>query len=162
MENAVKQCQNFIVKELAGRKFFSLDEVNRAVEAELAKLNAQPFRDQPETSRGKRFWKEESSLLRSLPVVQYAPGLRYIERKALKGDQIRIDNRRFNVPWGFFGKMLIVSIDRTKGTVECRLKDTGRLIHTTKLRTAKQGDEPTRPELLPPEFRTLAMSRGER
>ena len=160
-ENAVKQCQNFILKELAGRKFFSIEEINRAVACELAKLNARPLRERPETSRRKRFELEEVMWLRPLPAVPYAPGLKCFERKVLKGDQIRIENLRYNVPWGYTGKMLIIALDRTTGRIECRLKDTGALIHTTQLRTALQGDEPTRAELLPPELRLLAMSRNE-
>ena len=160
-ENAVKQCQNFILRELAGRRFFSLDEINRAVACELEKLNARPFRDRSETSRRKRFDLEEAVWLRPLPAVPYAPGLECFERKVLKGDQIRIENRRYNVPWGYTGKMLIIALDRIKGSIEFRLKDTGALIHTTKLRTALQGDEPTRPELLPPDVRLVAMSRNE-
>lgn len=160
-ENAVKQCQNFILKELAGRKFFSIEEINRAVACELAKLNARPLRERPETSRRKRFELEEVMWLRPLPAVPYAPGLKCFERKVLKGDQIRIENLRHNVPWGYTGKMLIIALDRTTGRIECRLKDTGALIHTTQLRTALQGDEPTRAELLPPELRLLAMSRNE-
>ena len=161
VENAVKQCQNFIVKELAGRRFFSIEEVNRAIAPELRKLNDRPLRDRPETSRRKRYEQEEAHLLRPLPAIPYAPGVECFERKVLKGDQIRIENLRYNVPWGHHGKTLIVHVDRIKRTIVCRLKDSGDVIQTTKLRTPRQGDEPTRPEHLPPEVRTLAMTRSE-
>lgn len=52
--------------------------------------------------------------LRPLPAVPYAPGLKCFERKVLKGDQIRIENLRYNVPWGYTGKMLIICIVQQK------------------------------------------------
>lgn len=40
VENAVYQCQRFILTALRGRQFFSLEEINRAISKELLKLNA--------------------------------------------------------------------------------------------------------------------------
>ena len=79
----------------------------------------------------------------------------------LTGDQIRINDLRYAVPWGHVGQRLLVCIDEHAGKADLYLKDTRAFLRTLTLRTPLQGDEPTQVDLIPEELRTCVLSREQ-
>lgn len=71
VENAVYQCQRFILTALRGRQFFSLEEINRAIGKELLKLNARPLTTRFDGLSRADLMEEEKIALRPLPSIPY-------------------------------------------------------------------------------------------
>lgn len=161
VENAVKQVQHYVLRPLAKRKFFDLKSLNIALTIELDKLNKRPLTTCRKTSRRDRFQRLEQSLLKPLPRLPYTPMMKVIRRKVLKGDQIRLGDIRYNVPWGHVGKVLSVIVDTENRLLRCFCSETGEFIFDTKIRNPEAGDEPMRPEFVVPELRYLALSRKQ-
>lgn len=161
-ENAVKQCQAFILRELNERDFFEVEDINRAIQPLLDKLNAKPLTNRSDdVSRWKRFNDEERCVLKPLPFPPYSPELELVKRKVLKGDIIRLHDIRYAVPWGHQGETLLLAIDRHKNTLTGYRLGMKTELFSTRLRRPNQGDEPTRPDYLPEELRLVAMNREE-
>ena len=112
-------------------------------------------------SRSSRFEIEEQKFLKKLPFIAFNLNLRIVERTVLTGDQIRIDDLRYAVPWGHVGQRLLVCIDAHAGKADLYLKDTREFLRTLTLRTPLQGDEPTQVDLLPEELRTCVLNREQ-
>ena len=161
VENAVKQVQDFVLKPLAGRQFFSIAGMVQAVEKQLPTLNGRPLTNGKKATRQKRFQSREAEYLKPLPFIPYNTRLQVVERTVLDGDRIRIDNLRYAVPWGHHGQVLLVAIDAGTRTIRMYLKDTREFLAETQLRSPEQGDEPTRLEFVPDELRPVAMNREE-
>ena len=161
VENAVKQVQQFVLKPLASRQFFSIREMNDAVARQLKTLNERPMTTKGGLSRSYRFEIEEQKFLKKLPFIAFNLNLRIVERTVLIGDQIRIDDLRYAVPWGHVGQRLLVCIDAHAGKADLYLKDTREFLRTLTLRTVLQGDEPTQVDLLPEELRPCALNREQ-
>jgi len=70
VEAGVQVAQRWRLTPLRHRRFFSLAELNEAIAAEVANLNARPFRGQP-TSRDELFAELEAPALRPLPAGRY-------------------------------------------------------------------------------------------
>lgn len=160
-ENAVKQVQSFIIKPLSERPFFSYEELNRAIRLELVKLNDRPLTNGAHCSRRQRFDRFEAKLLKPLPPIPYAPSLEIIERKVLKGNQVRVQDIRYNTPWGYEGQVLQIAINHAERKMSYYVRDTGEHIGDAELRDPGTGNEPMRQEFMPKEIRCLAMSREE-
>ena len=161
VENAVKQVQRSILSQLAKRQFFSIEELNKALAVKLRLLNARPMTVRNHESRESRFRLREKPILKPLPPIEYCPELRLYERKVQKGNQIRLGNTRYNVPWGLVGSILLVAVDYVAMTIAYHDKKTGKKIDQATLRSTEDGDEPMRRELVPEQYRLLLMSREE-
>ena len=160
-ENAVKQVQRRILAVLSQRQFFSIEELNKALEVKLRALNSRPLTVRNHESRESRFRLREQPILKPLPPIEYCPKLRLYERKVQKGNQIRLGNTRYNVPWGLVGSVLLVAVDYAAMTIAYHDKTTGEKIDQSTLRSTQDGDEPMRRELVPEQYRLLLMSREE-
>lgn len=161
VENAVKQVQDFVLKPLSERQFFSIKDMVRAVEKQLPALNSRPLTNGKKTTRQERFQRSEAEYLKPLPFIPYSTRLKVVERTVLDGDCIRIDNLRYGVPWGHHGQVLLIAVDHGTQTMRMYLKETRELLAEAHLRTPEQGDEPTRLEFVPEELRPVAMTREE-
>ena len=73
VEVGVQVVQRWIVAALRKHKFFSLDEVNQAIAALLARLNERPFRKR-EGSRATLFAQLDKPALKPLPATRYQFG----------------------------------------------------------------------------------------
>jgi hypothetical protein len=72
-EVGVQVVQRWIVAALRKRKFFSLEEVNRAIAELLARLNERPFRKRP-GSRATLFAQLDRPALKPLPATRFQFG----------------------------------------------------------------------------------------
>jgi len=119
VEAGVQVAQRWVLAPLRHRRFFSLAELNDAIAAEVANLNARPFRGQP-TSR------EELSAELEAPALRPLPGGRY-ELAAWKKATVSIDyhvltehlafdHRFYSVPFRLVRQK--VDIRATRATVE--------------------------------------------
>ena len=81
VENAVKQFQDRILNHLNKRSFFSIEEINSAIEPLLAQLNNAELTERPGSSRFSRYKAEERNLLRPLPLIEYSAHSKVMSRK---------------------------------------------------------------------------------
>ena len=108
VENAVYQCQRFILTALRGRQFFSLEEINRAIGKELLKLNARPLTTRFDGLSRADLMEEEKIALRPLPSIPYELSSVSKILKVQKGNVVRFENCRYSVPLGYLGRQVKV------------------------------------------------------
>lgn len=159
VENAVRQVQHFILSEMSTQRFFSLEEINRCLTTLLQHINKRALTNHPNVTRQDRFDKEEKLTLKPLPLIPYDSDAVQVQRKVLKGNQVRINNVRYNIPMGYVGKKLNILINQRTLEMVYFLEDTGEKIATARLRSLKEGDEPMRVEFLPDYLQPYVMSR---
>ncbi len=161
-EKCVDIVQDSILKELNKRKFFSIKEINKAIEPYLTKLNASPItNDSIGLTRQERYEQREKNCLLPVPSIEFKEGVYFISRKVLKTNQIRIDNLRYGVKWGYAGKMVKIAINSMENTLTIYDASNNEEICTKALRKRGSGDEPMRKEDLPEYAQPLLMDRKE-
>lgn len=89
VDNAVYQCQRFILTALRGLQFFSLEEINKAIGKELLKLNARPLTTRFDGFSRADLMEEEKITLRSLPLIPYELSSVSKILKVQKGNVVR-------------------------------------------------------------------------
>jgi transposase len=102
VENAVLQVEHWVLAPLRNRTFFSLEELQAAMDAELTLLNDKKLSDLP-LSRREVFEAEEKPKLKALPAERYT----YAEwRKCKVGPDyhVRFDSHAYSVPHRYCGK----------------------------------------------------------
>ena len=133
VENAVKQFQDRILNHLNKRSFFSIEEINSAIEPLLVQLNKSELIERPGSSRFSRYKEEERNLLRPLPLIEYSAHSKVMSRKVRPNNQIRLGNVRYNVPWGYVGKELLVKVDTQIKEISFIDPSDGEILTTTKI-----------------------------
>lgn len=96
VENGVQQIERWVLAPLRDQIFFSIDEAQEAVEAELLKVNSRKLSDMP-CSRRELFDAEEKAHLQPLPAQRYV----FAEwRKAKVGPDyhVRFESQAYSVP----------------------------------------------------------------
>ncbi len=121
VENAVKQFQDRILNHLNKRSFFSIEEINSAIEPLLAQLNNAELTERPGSSRFSRY----------------------------------------NVPWGYVGKELLVKVDTHTKEISFIDPSDGEILTTTKIRNPSEGPEPQRKDLIPQDLKYLVENKEE-
>lgn len=149
VENAVRLCQRKILEPLARHKFFSLRDINQAIEPFLEELNMAEFTEKPGKNRRDLYERQEKRFLRPLPLLRYDPDCVVKYYKVLKGNQIRIKNIRYNIKWGYVGQTLMVRINQNEGMVYFYDRQSGEEICKNRLRSPQEGHEPMRVENVP-------------
>ena len=161
VENAVKQFQDRILNHLKKRSFFSIEEINSAIEPLLVQLNKSELIERPGSSRFSRYKEEERNLLRPLPLIEYSAHSKVMSRKVRPNNQIRLGNVRYNVPWGYVGKELLVKVDTQIKEISFIDPSDGEILTTTKIRNPSDGPEPQRKELIPQDLKYLVENKEE-
>ena len=162
VENCVRVIQDHILKELKNRNFFSIKEINKAIEPYLTKLNTRPVtNDSIGLSRLERYEQREKNCLLPVPSLEFKEGVYFISRKVLKTNQVRIDNLRYNVTWGYAGRMVNIAINHLENTLTIYDASNNEEICKSAIRKREHGDEPMRKEDLPEYAQPLIMSREE-
>jgi hypothetical protein len=108
VEGAVKLMYQRIFYPLSHQTFFSLTDLNVAIQAELDAHNQKPFQGRTE-SRASLFQEHEKAALRPLPIERYE--LReYREGKVSKDSHVWFgpDKHYYSVPYRYVGKTVIV------------------------------------------------------
>lgn len=108
VENAVYQCQRFILTAPRGRQFFSLEEINKAIGKELLKLNARRLTTRSDGFSRADLMEEEKIALRPLPSIPYELSSVSKILKVQKGNVVRFENCRYSVPLGYLGRQVKV------------------------------------------------------
>jgi transposase len=113
-EVGVQVVQRWIVAALRKRKFFSLDEVNRAIAELLVRLNQRPFRKR-EGNRATLFAQLDRPALKPLPATRYQFG----EWKTARVNidyHIEVERHFYSVPYALVHQEMDVHL--TAETVE--------------------------------------------
>jgi transposase len=107
-EGSVKYVTTWITAAIRNSKFFSLEELNRAIRKKLDELNAAPFQKK-QGSRSEMFFLQEKSYLHSLPATHYE--LAEWKKATVHPDyHITVDYMHYSVPYEYIGKTLDVRI----------------------------------------------------
>lgn len=113
-EGSVNVIETWIMAALRNRKFFSFEELNRAIREKLLEFNAKPF----QKKRGSRltaFEEEEKEFLMPLPASPYETAI--WSKATIQPDYlIVVGDCKYSVPYEYIGKE--VEIRSTEKTVE--------------------------------------------
>lgn len=154
-ESAVQVVERWILAALRDRRFFSLTEVNQAVQEELVKLNERPFQ-KLEGSRLSLFLSLDRPALKPLPAVRYE----FAEWKKARVNidyHIEVDKNYYSVPYQLIKREVDVRLTAT--TVE--ILHGGRRVASHE-RDYKKGQFHTLPGHRPPSHRAYLEWTPER
>ena len=113
-EGTVKVLETWILAALRDHKFFSFDELNRAIREKLDDFNAKPFQKR-KGSRLSAFIEEERDFLMPLPASPYETAV--WSTATIQPDYlITVGNCKYSVPYEFIGKK--VDIRTTENSIE--------------------------------------------
>lgn len=108
-EVSVQIVQRSILVKLRDRKFFSLDELQKALDAEVNKINIGITKRFPE-SRWDRFQRFEKEELQCLPQQPY-PFLKWVFQQTVSEFyQFTVEGNIYSVPYTLIGKKLDIGI----------------------------------------------------
>jgi transposase len=114
VENAVQLTQRWIVAALRHRKFFSLEELNKAIRELLEKLNHRPFRKR-EGSRATVFEAIDKPVLKPLPMEPFDLS-QWCKARVNIDYHVAFDSNLYSVPYNLVHE--IVEVRSTPTTVE--------------------------------------------
>ncbi len=114
VEVGVQLVQRWIVAALRHRKFFCLEELNRAIQELLERLNQRPFRKR-EGSRASLFAALDRPALRPLPAQRYEFG-EWMTARVNIDYHIQADRHFYSVPYALVHQLVEVRL--TASTVE--------------------------------------------
>lgn len=113
-EGTVKFVTTWIIAALRNRRFFSFEEVRKAVAEKLQELNHYPFKKR-EGCRHSAYSDEEKAFMKPLPLTPYEPAVWSTAKVPL--DYLITDGKnKYSVPFDLIGED--VDIRLTKATVE--------------------------------------------
>ncbi len=110
-EGAVGVLTTWIIAALRNRKFFSFEELNKAVHEKLKEFNEKPFQKK-NGSRYSAFENEEKDFLMALPTSMYE--IAVWATSTIQPDYlISVDNIKYSVPYEFIGKSVEIRYSQT-------------------------------------------------
>lgn len=117
-EGTVKYVSTWIIAALRDRRFFTIDEVQRAVSEKLEELNRFPFKKR-EGNRYLAYVNEERDFMKQLPVTPYEPAVWSTAKVPL--DYLISDGKnKYSVPFDLIGET--VDIKATRKFIEVFFK----------------------------------------
>ncbi len=149
VEVAVQIVERWILARLRHETFFSLGELNRAIAALLARLNARAFRKLA-GSRQELFETLDRPMMKPLPAAPYVFG-EWKRARVHIDYHIEVDRHYYSVPYQWVGRQLEVRL--TANTVEAFHR--GKRI-ASHVRTHLRGAHTTVPEHMPRTHREYA------
>ncbi|HPH53266.1 MAG TPA: IS21 family transposase [Bacteroidales bacterium] len=113
-EGTVKVIETWILAALRNRKFFSFEDLNKAIIEKLEEFNAKPFQKR-KGSRLSAFIEEEKEFLMPLPASPYETAV--WSTATIQPDYlITVGDCKYSVPYEFIGKK--VDIRTTENSIE--------------------------------------------
>lgn len=113
-EGTVKVLETWILAALRNRKFFTFQELNKAIHKKLEEFNAKPFQKK-QGSRLSAFLEEERDFLMPLPASPYETAV--WSTATIQPDYlITVGNCKYSVPYEFIGKK--VDIRAAENSIE--------------------------------------------
>jgi transposase len=156
VEGTVGHISTWIIAGLRNWKFFSLKELNEAIEDKLHELNEKPFQKRS-GSRFSVFTEEEASMLLPLPDKPYELS-EWKTCTVSYNYHISVDKMLYSVPYEYIRKQVDVRI--TSRMVEVFLS--GERIASHIRKHGNPGQYSTVPEHMPPSHREYAQWNAER
>ncbi|MBI5346433.1 MAG: IS21 family transposase [Chlamydiae bacterium] len=100
VENGVQNVERQILAPLRNQKFFSLSELNNAIQESLQKMNLAPFQKMPEHSRYSLYLELEKPALKPLPINPYE--LSRWKKTTIDGSyHVNVEGCHYSVPYTF-------------------------------------------------------------
>ncbi len=130
VESGVRVVETRILAKMRNRTFFSLAEVNEAIEELLEELNGRPFQKLP-GSRHSHFEERDAPALGPLPLAPYV----YAEWKKARAGlnyHVLVDKHHYSVPYSYIKKNLDVCV--TDRTIEVFYKESRIASHQRSMR----------------------------
>lgn len=146
VETGVQFVERWILAVLRNRTFFSLDELNQAIDELLERLNTRPFRKLP-GSRRSLFETLDRPALKPLPTEPYSYA-EWQKSRVNNGYHVEVDKHYYSVPYQLVGTQLDARITPT--TIELFRK--GRRV-ASHCRSYVNGSYTTLAEHMPPSHR---------
>jgi transposase len=154
-EAGVLLVERWILARLRQHTFFSLAELNKAIQELLAVLNAKPFKKLP-GSRQSRFAELDKPTLKPLPAAPYE--VAYWKKAMVHLDyHVEVEGHYYSVPYTLVKKQLEIRYTRT--TVECLYRNQRVASH---LRNQVRGRHTTIKEHMPPRHQQYSEWNPER
>lgn len=156
VEGSVGQITTHILAKLRNRKFFSLEELNKAILEELEAFNHAPFQKKDGT-RASVFHGEESPFLQPLPKIPY----RYATWKQATVQlnyHVTLEYQNYSVPYAYARKRVDVRIADRLVEVYCN----GQRIASHKRLVGRRGQYATVIDHMPPNHRLYSEWNGDR
>lgn len=154
VENGVGIVQNDILAPLRDRRFFSLSDLNNAIQPRLIALNVRPLTGHLGESRNEIFDRIDANGFLPLPTTRFEHGDWYRNLRAGRDYHIYAEGSRYSVPARFANQLTNVKVTNT--TVH--IHHLGRLVATHQ-KSNIPGSVITTPEHMPPAHRSAALTR---
>lgn len=113
VEGEVHRGAYSIMSELAGKEFFSVEELNAAIEPLNYEYNKKPFVEL-EGSRESCFLAAGVKYLGALPVVEYDPPIDRRSQTVKSHYHVRFNKHKYSVPWTLIGEKVDIIITATR------------------------------------------------
>lgn len=110
VEGSVKVVSTWITAALRHEKFFSLEELNRAIRAKLEAYNSRPFQKK-EGSRYSVFFEQEKPFLAPLPATSYERAT-WKQATVQFNYHISVDKMQYSVPYEYIKQRVDVRVTR--------------------------------------------------
>jgi transposase len=149
VETAVLVVERWILASLRHRVFFSLHELNRAIQELLERLNDRPFR-KLEGTRRSRFEVLDQPALRPLPSQRFEFAT-WAKARVNRDYHVAVEGHHYSVPYSLVGQELDVRI--TEHGIECLDRSRRVACHQ---RSYEVGGMTTLPEHMPAAHRGYA------
>ncbi len=119
VEGSVGDCTVAIIGRLRNRKFFSIEDLNKAILKELNIFNTKPFQKK-EGSRESVYLNEEKEFMKDLPEKDFELS-EWKKAKVQLNYHISVDRMNYSVPYEYVGNYVDVRI--TKSTIRIYYKN---------------------------------------
>lgn len=156
VEGTVGIVSTWIIAALRNREFFSLSELNQAIQKKLKEFNEKPFQKK-KGSRQSVFLSEEKHTLLPLPMNTYELATWKIATVQLNY-HISVEKMHYSVPYEYIKKKVDVRI--TRHTVEVFFSGNRIASHVRLM--GSPGQYSTMPEHMPEKHRQYTQWNGER
>lgn len=128
VENAVRLIQRLIKTAFAGREFFDLETLNKALLRELATLNQRPLTSRSDGLSRHDLYLDEKPTLRPLPVQPFELSCEIKTLTVQRNYLIRFNNKRYSVPASYIGRKVRAIASKRANTLCVYDLDTGERI----------------------------------
>lgn len=108
VENAVQQVERWVLAPLRDRTFFSIPELNHAIEGLVGELNSRTMKG-PGASRDELFLSEDFPAMRPLPLQRYSYAI-WKNAKVAPDYHVEHEGHKYSVPYEWVGKKVELRI----------------------------------------------------
>ena len=115
VEGAVGDCMVAIVGKLRNRKFYSFDDLNRAIFKELERFNTRPFQKR-EGSRKSVYMEEEFPFMKRLPEYPFEMST-WKRAKVQLNYHVSVEKMNYSVPHEYVGKYVDIKLTKSAVTI---------------------------------------------